>query len=124
MAVRVYALLLLLCGYGYAQKFHCQRDTYTASDLPSLELPDQGSYIVGVKPDTRMEVLHDCAITGVDLPQILKKMFMGTLTATQVTALMNDARVEYVECDGIVTIAKKSVEDATHVDPVLIDAEL
>jgi hypothetical protein len=85
MPVR-WGILLLLACYGCEvlaeTKLHCQRDTYIASDIPSLALPAEGSYIVGVKEGTRDAVLQDAAISGVK--PAFKKMFMGMLTSKEV----------------------------------------
>ena len=112
LAVPLQLLLLLLASvlhHAYAQQLHCGRSTYSASDLPSLELPDEGSYIAQVRQaEDRAAVIQDVALSGeVNTPKVLKKMFMGKLTLEQLTHLMHDNRVDFVECDGVVNIAKK-----------------
>ena len=64
-----------------------------------------------MKKGTKDAVLLDLSIEASNKLSSLQKMFISTLTPGQIASLLDDARVDYVECDGVVSIAAKSKED-------------
>ena len=88
-----------------------------------FEMQDTASYIVGVKEkSSKAGVLEDLVGQFDWRPQYeysTMSMFSGFLSPEQVTWLLSDERIAYVECDGFVKVAKKQLSQQEAADKEL-----
>mmetsp|Transcript_11169 Transcript_11169/g.28288 ORF Transcript_11169/g.28288 Transcript_11169/m.28288 type:complete len:163 (-) Transcript_11169:180-668(-) len=101
---------------GDSANFFCTlQNERVKMDLEDYDLPDQASYVVGVKEKAaKAGLLADLNDQFDWRPQYeysSMSMFSGFLSPDQVQWLLQDTRTAYVECDGFVKVARKKGQE-------------
>ncbi|QDZ19313.1 inhibitor I9 domain-containing protein [Chloropicon primus] len=117
-AVAVIAICSCLASANaYPSSFFCTLGNERMKlDVDDYDLPEAASYIVGVKdvgdkPGLLGELEETFDGWKPRYEYATMSMFSGSLSPQQVSWLLGDDRVAYVECDGFVKMARRKKSD-------------
>ncbi|KAK3277214.1 hypothetical protein CYMTET_14772 [Cymbomonas tetramitiformis] len=91
----------------------CQGNKITSADLSNYDIPDDGMYIIAtIEKEDKPEVISGLAkiVPGhtISNDYSTMSMFSASLSKAQIAFLLENPKVKFVECDGVVSIAQKS----------------
>jgi len=110
-------LLALFCLVGTAMgaaTFQCDGMSLNAEQLEDYEVAPGATYIVSVKDLADLnDVVESFKSAYKTDPEVLSSMgmFIAKLSQEQISWLLMNEKVGFVECDGVVSIAAKKAKD-------------